>query len=281
MAKRACPHCGEQIQRGAVLCRFCRGKVEKLPDFNPLIIYGGGGFLFLVVIAAVALPSKTGRAPLHPVPTVAQSPEPPSAPPPTAEQSKQSKEDALLAITNRDEVLPRLTPLMKDGYDSFSDGSRLLLKWALLHTNKQISGTTNTENFFAGAFFTEGKRGRLTPKKSETSIRALKKDPESARGQRLCVSGRIISIHYERTAVGNFNEGQMYTDSSDVVDYIAVEESKQFERDIVEHSRVKLCGLFTELNDYPNSGGGTSHAIRLIGMFAEKTVPGGSDDDDE
>ena len=274
MATRACPHCGEQIQRAAVLCRFCKGPVDRLPDLNPAVLYGGGGFLIFCAIAAVAIPSMKSRAPAaSPVAAVAAQPASESGGP-----AKESAEDALLANKDRDELLRDLTPMMKDGYDSLSDGSKLLMRWALLHTNKQVTGSQQTENLFAGAFFSADKRGRLSVKKSETSIRALKKDPDSARGRRLCVWGRIISIHYDSTPLGNFNSGQMITDSMDVIDYIAVEFSKSFERDIVERSRAKMCGLFTELNDYPNSAGGTSHAIRLIGMFTEK--PGHDADDD-
>jgi hypothetical protein len=59
----------------------------------------------------------------------------------------------------------------------------------------------------------------------------------------------------------------------DVIDYVAVEFSRTFEKDILEHSRVQLCGFFTELNDYPNSGGGMSHGVRFIGIFTQKTIP--------
>lgn len=51
MATRACPACGEQIQRAAVLCRFCKTAVPRIEETSAIIKYGGA-FVFLIVVVA-------------------------------------------------------------------------------------------------------------------------------------------------------------------------------------------------------------------------------------
>ena len=88
MATRPCPHCGERIQNAAAMCRFCRQQVPKLPDRNPLILYGGGGFLLLVGVAAGVAAVMQKSAPAQSVPAVAAAPapnpQPETVPPPIA-----------------------------------------------------------------------------------------------------------------------------------------------------------------------------------------------------
>ena len=65
--------------------------------------------------------------------------EAPSAVQPVAESGSKNKEELLEnKISNNDnlaEVLSATRPLMSDGYDTMSSGSKLLLRWALLHSN--------------------------------------------------------------------------------------------------------------------------------------------------
>lgn len=44
---------------------------------------------------------------------------------------------------------------------------------------------------------------------------------------------------------------------------------------LVEDSRARLCGFVTGKYSYSNSGGGSSHAVQLVGMFKlpENTGP--------
>jgi hypothetical protein len=100
-----------------------------------------------------------------------------------------------------------VVPLMKDDYNSISEGSQFLIAWSLAHTNQETPGTETMQNSFVSGLFTLGKTGRMTPKKASTTLKIIKKDPEAERGKELCVSGQIVSIRYNRTGIGNFSTG--------------------------------------------------------------------------
>ncbi len=135
----------------------------------------------------------------------------------------------------------RLTlPLMDDTVNQQSDGAVMLAMWAALHMKWADVGVA----------------------KNETSTAKLMKDSDANRGKRMCVSGSIIQIAKQRGApiyAGLLNG--FY--GAGIAHFFAVGDTG----DLVENSETRFCGVATGRYVYGNSGGGTSHAISLVGMF--------------
>lgn len=96
-----------------------------------------------------------------------------------------------------------------------------------------------------------------------TEYKLVRKDPDEERGKKLCVSGRLIEISVQRTDYGKFSEGGMFSSSGNVTRFFAVKSTGN----LVEGSPARFCGVVTGNQSYPNSGGGTTHAVYLVGMF--------------
>jgi len=98
----------------------------------------------------------------------------------------------------------------------------------------------------------------------ETTFARVQKDPSEERGLRMCSSGDIIEIHAGRTMTGGqIARGLLNSDAGHLYRFIAVKSSG----DLGERSRATLCGFVVGTYDYPNSGGGTGHAVAVVGMF--------------
>lgn len=96
-----------------------------------------------------------------------------------------------------------------------------------------------------------------------TSKRALVfKDSEPERGKRICVSGIISEISVERLDEGKVAHVGLYV-NGDVYMTVAVGSTGE----LVEQSNARFCGVVVGKFSYSNSGGGTTHAVRLVGMF--------------
>jgi hypothetical protein len=102
----------------------------------------------------------------------------------------------------------------------------------------------------------------VAPKMNETSIALLKKDSDEERGKRLCLPSRIIQISAGKIENDKLYEGLLQTPDG-IVSFIAVRSTG----DLLEGSIGKFCGVTTGNYSYSNAGGGTTHAIRMIGMF--------------
>lgn len=89
------------------------------------------------------------------------------------------------------------------------------------------------------------------------------KDPEAFRGRQLCASGTIVQIHADHSVSPPVFEGGLMTASSDMVRFLAVRSTSG----LVENSAARLCGIITGLQSYPNTLGGTTHAVYVVGMF--------------
>jgi hypothetical protein len=100
-------------------------------------------------------------------------------------------------------------------------------------------------------------------KRNETSLALVKKDSEAARGKRMCVSGLIIQIQVEKLDTGKIAEGLLMTYDQSLIHFAAAGSSG----DLVERSSTRLCGVVTGRYEYSNSGGGTGHAVQIVGMF--------------
>ncbi len=99
--------------------------------------------------------------------------------------------------------------------------------------------------------------------KSETSFALVHKDSDAARGKRMCVRGSLIQISKESVGSSAVFIGLLMSGYTDLVHFVAVGGTGE----LVERSRTRLCGVVTGTYDYANSGGGTGHAINVVGMF--------------
>lgn len=95
----------------------------------------------------------------------------------------------------------------------------------------------------------------------ETTHAKIMKDSESERGKRLCVSGQVVQIAKEQGTKLFF--GTMSDDSGRMTYYYAAGSTG----DIVDGHRARFCGVSAGRFSYENTGGGTTHAVRLVGMF--------------
>ena len=172
-------------------------------------------------------------APVPPLSEPAPAPAPP--PPPTlAEQlAAEDSFDIALALTK---------PAMEDSTNEISAGALLFAYWAAQRMRWPDI------NF-----------------KDETSIKLVKKDSDAARGKRMCYSGSIVQITKQSIDEGvpSVFIGLLRTRGWDILHFIAVGSTGA----LVEDSRARFCGVVTGTYSYSNSGGGTTHAVQLVGMF--------------
>lgn len=99
--------------------------------------------------------------------------------------------------------------------------------------------------------------------RDETSIKLTKKDPITARGKRMCWSGRIMQIQRDRSVEAPLFSGTMATRRADFIHYLAVGSTGN----LVDGSRARLCGFVTGTYAYENVGGGQTQAVQMVGMF--------------
>lgn len=183
-----------------------------------------------------ATPSPAQRQEVAP-PGVAATPEP-SAPEPPAEPSPI---EVLMSKTTLAEAIEEVRDTMTDTVNETSPGAAMLALWAHKHL----------------------RWADVAVAKNETSPALIRKDSDAARGKRMCVRGRIIQIAKEKLEDGAVFHGLLLSGYSEITSFIAAGSTGE----LVEHSRARLCGVAIGTYDYSNSGGGTGHAISLVGMF--------------
>lgn len=94
----------------------------------------------------------------------------------------------------------------------------------------------------------------------ETKQSIVMKDPPASYGHKICAPGTIVEIQKDSDFwVGGITNGNW----TRIVRFIAVGSSG----DLVGGSRAKFCGIVTGVESYANSGGGTTHAVKAVGMF--------------
>lgn len=97
-----------------------------------------------------------------------------------------------------------------------------------------------------------------------TKYGLVMKDSDAQRGQRICISGRVIEIELDRSVPGKkIFVGGMYDDGDRIYRFVALQSTGE----IMAHSRARFCGVVTGQQHYPNSAGGMAHAVHLVGMF--------------
>ncbi len=167
------------------------------------------------------------------------SPPMPSEPPET-EYDRMTR--ALSRSSTLRDALQVAAPAMRDVVDGSSIGSLLLAGWA----SERLALSD------------------VDVRQDESTIKLAKKDPDAARGKRLCVRARIIQITKSNmgTKVPVF-VGQLMTGEYDVVYFIAARSTG----DLVEGSPARFCGVVTGTHSYSNVSGGQTHAVEMIGVF--------------
>lgn len=168
------------------------------------------------------------REPVKATPAVA-------APPPAEEREPSYPADDAQTL---EQALALSVPTMTDTTDELSDGAIAFARWAMMRMQW----------------------ADVAVKKNETSHKLVQKDPDTARGKRLCLKGRLVSIRKE--GEGLF-AGLFAADGFEIARFIAVGSTGE----LVERSRARICGVATGRYTYANAGGGTTHAISVVGMF--------------
>jgi hypothetical protein len=168
--------------------------------------------------------------------SAAAAAEPSPPPPPETPAQKLAKASTL------DQALTITRPLMGDSYNELDTGMLALGMWSLEHlTWKDVAVLKN-----------------------ETSIKSTMKDPDGARGKRMCARGSLIQIEVFKLQDGRKGfEGLMWDNRRQLIKFVAAKSTGE----LVANSPARFCGVVTGKYSYANSGGGTGHAVAMVGMF--------------
>jgi hypothetical protein len=194
------------------------------------LIAGVGTLIgFLVPQARTPTASASIATEMPPAPALTMKPAEPTVP-----------ELAARASTLAEAVRIAL-PYMTDEPNKTSPGTGLVAIWAAKHL----------------------KLADVNVKKDETTYALTRKDPDEARGKRLCATGELIEIQVAKTEFGKLAEGLLTTNGGSLFHFTTVGSSGE----LVGGSHGRVCGVVTGVFDYSNSGGGVGHAVQLVGMF--------------
>lgn len=187
---------------------------------------------------------SSGAAPATAQATPAPTPEP-AAPAP----EETSPVDQMMEIDDAQGAFALARPSMHDTQDDYSPGMLLFALWA---SEKLVWSDVHVE-------------------RDETSFKLVQKDSDAARGKRMCYSGDIVQIAKQDIGARPIFEGLLRTRRWDIIHFIAAGSTG----DLVEDSRARFCGFVTGRYSYSNAGGGTTHAVQMVGMFKlpENTAP--------
>ncbi len=180
---------------------------------------------------AVATISQPPPAPTRELKPSVRAPEPPK--PKTVLEQMREIEDIDTAV-----ALAR--PSMGDTSGGPSKGAAFLGMWFLAHGVDQ----------------------KALAKLPATARGKVLKDSAAELGRRICTSGRILEIAAEHTDSGTVYSGGMMS-NFEVTRFMAIGDTGE----LVEGSRARFCGVVTGIENYPNSAGGVTHAVALVGGF--------------
>lgn len=164
----------------------------------------------------------------------------PSGAPPQPQGGPGATEQ-ILAATTLPEAIALAKPHMTDVRDDISPGARLLARWSMKHLKLSDVHVT----------------------KDETSFALVQKDPDEERGKRLCYGGTIVQIHADKSEYGKGFSGILMTRRAELFRFFVAGSSGR----LIEDSWARLCGVVIGNYTYANSGGGTGHAVYVVGMF--------------
>lgn len=162
---------------------------------------------------------------------------------PPAPEPEVSPIDKIAALPSFADAIAATLPLMTDSENDISPGAVALAAW--------------------GAKDGHMKWGDIGVPKDETSFALVQKDSDEERGKRYCASGRLIQIAVDKTRFGKLYGGLLMDNSRNLWAFTAVGSTGS----LVEMSWARFCGVVVGRYNYSNSGGGTGHAIRIVGMF--------------
>jgi hypothetical protein len=154
---------------------------------------------------------------------------------------EKSPAEKILELASLGDAFNFARPMMTDEKDAPDPGAMLLTVWSLKHVVWADVGV----------------------KRDETSFALVEKDPDEERGKRLCATGMLIQIDSEKTQFGKTFTGLLMNRSQELFYFITVGSSGT----LVGRDWGRVCGVITGRHDYSNSGGGTGHAVGLVGMF--------------
>jgi hypothetical protein len=143
--------------------------------------------------------------------------------------------------TSLADALTVAKPEMADTFNKSSKGTLLLTAWALKHMTW----------------------ADVAVAKDETSRAKVMKDADEERGKRLCVRGRLVQIEAHKEELGKFYTGLLGAGAGNLYHFHAVKSTGE----LTEKRPARFCGVVTGRFDYSNSGGGTGHAIDMVGIF--------------
>lgn len=150
--------------------------------------------------------------------------------------------DQIAKLSSASAAIGAAVPQMADSVNSVDDdGTILLARWSAKRLRWADVAVT----------------------KNETTFQAVLKDPDEARGKRLCIAGSIVEIVVVKTPDGKLFDGILHDYNGNLFKFAVAGSSG----DLVAQSQARLCGFVTGKYDYSNSGGGTGHAIKVVGMF--------------
>jgi len=165
----------------------------------------------------------------------------PVAPPEPIRTPQQIIGEKLSAASNLTSAINVLRSLMTDVDPSTKEGpgAFLLTSWMNEHPNwKELNELESTK------------------------FKLVQKDPESERGKVLCMRGSIVQIRVDRAAGFPVYLGGLMS-YPNVLRFYAVGSTG----DLVENRKAKFCGVVIGTESYANSGGGVTHAVKVVGMF--------------
>ena len=175
----------------------------------------------------------------------------PSKPAKTEKAKPKTLEDKVWETTSTAEALKLLVPAFIDTHDSDDEARGLFVRWSAEHL----------------------RWADVEVAKDETTFGLVMKDSAAERGKRICYGARIMQIAKVSGTTGSrpIYGGTFSTRAGKIVHFYAVGSSGALE----EGSRARFCGFVTGRYSYANVGGGTTHAISLVGMFdlAENKEP--------
>lgn len=207
-------------------------------------VCGGTTVAIIAIMAAVMLPKRA--PPITPErPAQVASAEPPVPPQAPVRDPREATiladAEKLRASLTLGDAMRVAKPYMTDKFGESSLGTTMISVWGV----QMLSWS------------------EVAVAKDETSYALVMKDADAERGKRLCISGPIIEISKDGVDNLRYFSGLMESAREDLFHFHAVKSTGN----IVQGHRAKFCGVVTGEFSYRNSGGGTGHAVDVVGMF--------------
>lgn len=188
----------------------------------------------LVVVAAGAAVTGAVLAQPDPQPRAEPTPQPEATVP-----TQPSTVELIMAETSLPKAIRHALPLMRDTSGSVLNvGGELLSEWS----------TTRL-------------RWAELEALPSTSWALVMKDPNIERGKRHCITGRLVQIHASKKRSAYW--GTIADSQARVTSF----EAHGSTGDLVAGSSGKFCGVACGIEEFENTGGGTTQAVFAVGMF--------------